>query len=100
MTNRYNVNRKYVKKIKIIRDRKKAHIVGRKRKEEKVEEVVLTKKETRRQERIDKIYTDLKLKPSDIQKKSIKRRPNNLKKGGKYCIVKSEKNSNEMEVEQ
>lgn len=81
-----NYNRKYTKRNKVIRDRKKANIVGRRRLEgDKVIEIALTKKETKKQEKIAKIYKELNIKknPADLPK-----RRHRQNKSGKYYIVK------------
>jgi hypothetical protein len=92
MTNRNVGNRKYTKRAKTIRDRKKAQIVGRKRKDNTVIEVPVTKKEQKRFDRLNKILKESNLSSDIVDKKVIKRRHRNTRKGGKYMIVKEEDN--------
>lgn len=86
-------NRKFVNKRKMIRDRKKAHIVGGKRKGDVIVEVPLTKKEQKRQSRLEKIYEKEGVKPNFFEKKPIKRRNKN---SGKYT---TNTDSNEMNID-
>ena len=101
MTNRYSMNRKYVKKTKLLRDRKKAKSVGNKRKNntEEPQVYISSKKHEKRQERLSKIFESKGVSEDIAEKKNIKRRHKNTRKGGKYTIVNSKQISKEMEIE-
>jgi hypothetical protein len=96
MVNReINFNRKKVKRLKTIRDKKRAR-VQKKKQHLRVEDDYqnpLTKKELKRQKRIENIYKELKEDKSVLKEKPKKRRS---KRGGK----KHKKiNTSKMEVE-
>jgi hypothetical protein len=90
MVNRYNFNRKLVKRLKSIRDKKRGRINNKKKHLgiEKNEEKPLNKKQLRKQKRLDRIMKELDQKdhlPSQstnnvISKSKLKRRN---KRGGK-----------------
>lgn len=96
MVNRdINFNRKKVKRLKTIRDKKRARVQRKKKtvgyNEER--EQPLTKKQMRKQKRLDKILSQIDQKDLNaISKKTIKRR--NKKKGNK------KRDNNIMEVEE
>lgn len=75
MVNKFgNQNRKFVKRRKEIRDRKKAQVVGRRRKGIKKEiEQTVTKKEARKQERLSKIYKEAGISEKLFERKYSKK---------------------------
>lgn len=76
-------NRKYVNKRKLIRDRKKAHIVARKRRDgPKVDEVELSKKDQKKQKRLDKIFNEMNIKKNPWEKE---RKYKKNRSGKYYC---------------
>jgi hypothetical protein len=82
MVNRHsNFNRRKVKKVNLIRTNKRATARNKRNAFEKVEaERELTKKEMKRQKRLDKIYDNLGVKESEIVHKKILKRRNHKKK--------------------
>ncbi len=93
------INRKYVNKRKVIRDKKKALIVGRQRKEgSKIIDIPLSKKEEKKQERIEKIYKELNIKKNPADKKQIKRR-HKKNKSGKYYEIVNDKEEEGMNID-
>ena len=83
-----NYNRKYTKRNKVIRDRKKANVVGRRRLEgDKVIEIPLTKKETKKQEKIkqleNEVVLEFKLKTG---KNTIKLQMPSTSSGGNHVM--------------
>jgi len=96
-----NFNRRKVKRMKTIRDKKRARINKKKiiLNVDRVEDKPMTKKETRRQKRLERIYNeiDTKTKPLGnlLKDKLTERRKN--RRGGKRH--KKEKVNSEMVVE-
>lgn len=97
MVNRNEFNRKKVKRLKSIRDKKKARINRKKAHlgfKEAQEAKPLTKKETKRQKRLDQIYKQLNTSYNDVFSKNRKRRNKNKQKN------QNNDKSEKMEVEQ
>jgi hypothetical protein len=96
MVNReVNFNRKKVKRLKTIRDKKRAR-VQRKKQHLRVEDdyqTPLTKKLMKRQQRLENIYKELKEDKSVLKEKPKKRRS---KRGGKKH---KKNNTSNMQVE-
>ena len=95
MTNRNNFNRKKVNRAKTIRDKKKARINKKKSHlgfKENIVEEPLTKKQLKKQKRLDQIYKELNVKYEDVFSKNKKRRKKNQQK--------TKKTAQEMQVEQ
>ena len=100
MTNRYDKNnRKAVNRLKSIRDRKKAHSVGERRKTGKMTrtlEIPLNKKQERRQERLEKIYKQHNVTSKIVEKKKIKRKNKNR---NKFEKDNTQQNNNNMNID-
>jgi hypothetical protein len=76
-----NFNRKKVKKLQTIRVNKRATARNKANAFKKEEyEQELTKKEMKKEKRLDKIYSELGVKESEILKKKIIKRRNHKKK--------------------
>lgn len=77
MVNRNNFNRRKVKRLKSIRDKKKARISRKKVHlgiKEQVTEIPLTKKQEKKQKRLDQIYKELNVEYKDVFGKNRRRR--------------------------
>ena len=76
-----NFNRKKVKKLQTIRTNKRAAARNKANSFKKIEhQEDLTKKEMKKQKRLDKIYEELGVKENEILKKKIIKRRNHKKK--------------------
>jgi hypothetical protein len=97
MTNRNSAfNRKKVNRAKTIRDKKRSRIRNKKRsinyQEEHEVPRELTKKEQRKQKRLDRILTDMNVRNTNIGKKKVIKRRNDRKKN-------KNSSSDKMEIE-